>query len=152
MTVYRRPWNKGISIKDKPYFHKWFRPLSQEIKDKISKANKGKLCPSKGRRGEKSSRWKGGRSTLTHKIRTSLPYLKWRSDVYKRDGWTCQTCGFRGHGRDIEAHHIIPMSEIIKGITELETAMSLTKLFDVDNGVTLCKSCHILTFEDKHAL
>lgn len=57
-------------------------------------------------------------------------YLKWRSDVFKRDNWTCQTCGARGY---VEAHHIKPWVKFIN------------LRYDVTNGVTLCKECHNLT-------
>lgn len=145
------PWNKGIS---------WIRgknskPRSEEWRKKQSLSHMGQPSWNKGIRGEKSHTWKGGISGLTSAIRRSDIYKQWRADVYRRDGWTCQTCGLRGHGKDIHAHHIIPMVEIlkkvnIKGISfedKYSLAMSLPELFDVSNGVTLCRNCHTLTFK-----
>lgn len=54
----------------------------------------------------------------------------WRKAVYARDGYECVACG--KHGGDLNAHH-------------LESYDDNPKLrFSVDNGVTLCPSCHIL--------
>lgn len=58
-------------------------------------------------------------------------YLQWRSDVFTRDNWTCQTCGKRGVY--LEAHHIKSWSHHLK------------YRYDVDNGITLCLECHELT-------
>lgn len=57
-------------------------------------------------------------------------YSKWRKLVYRRDNFTCQACGDTAGG-NLVAHHILNYSEY----KELRT--------DVDNGVTLCKSCHV---------
>ena len=145
------PWNKGIE---------WTRgsnnkPFSEETRKKMSLAKIGKLTWNKGISGSKSHSWKGGKSGLTERIRSSSDYKKWRADVFKRDGWTCQTCGLRGHGNDIEAHHIIPMKELLKqvhiaGISDDDKyllAMQIPLMFDVSNGATLCKDCHIVTFK-----
>lgn len=59
---------------------------------------------------------------------TSNPrYTKWRTEVYERDGYTCQACGMGGK---LVAHHI----------DSWKSHESLR--FTVDNGVTLCVSCH----------
>lgn len=126
------PWNKG-------------KPRSKETKEKIRTAT----------RGERNWNWKGGRSQLTDRIRTCSRYLEWRAEVFRRDGWTCQTCGLRGHGNDIEAHHINPMKNILKKV-QIEglsindryfLAVTLNELFDLANGITLCKDCHIITYK-----
>jgi ribosomal protein S27AE len=59
-------------------------------------------------RGNKLN-WKGGRTKRVQLIRLMPEYYQWRSDIFKRDNWTCQTCGLRG-GK-LEAHHI---KELIK--------------------------------------
>ena len=145
------PWNKGL---------KWTRgpnskPWSNETLQKMSEAHKGQSTWNKGIYGDKSHTWKGGKSALTERIRVSSEYRKWRANVLKRDGWTCQTCGLRGHGVNIETHHIVPLKTILQkvAIKDLSIderyllAMTLEELFDVSNGISLCKDCHILTFK-----
>ena len=128
-------WNKG---------KKW----SKDIKEKISKNRKGITSWNKGkpapwtskrnkidnclRRGEKHWHWKGGIGTERHKEMARQEYKQWRSDVFKRDNWTCQTCQARGVY--LEAHHIKPWAEY----PELR--------YETSNGVTLCLPCHKLAF------
>lgn len=144
------PWNKGI---------KWSRgkdsqPRSEQWKKNLSESLKGRDTWNKGLPAELQPRWEGGKATITSRIRASNKYSNWRALVFRRDGWTCQTCGLRGHGKDIEAHHIKPIKEVllvvdnIQDINErFESAMRLPELFSLDNGITLCKECHILTFK-----
>lgn len=70
----------------------------------------------------------GGVSTEEMLLRASPEYIQWRKAVYKRDDYTCQHCKVKG-GR-LEAHHV----------KSFATHPELR--FDVDNGITLCKSCH----------
>jgi len=86
--------------------------------------------------GEKHPQWKGGITPYAMQLRNSDKYKIWRSKVFERDNWTCQTCGLRGVY--LEAHHIIPFCKLLK--TEFEYL-----IFDMENGVTLCKDCHSLT-------
>ena len=145
------PWNKGIKTGKGGNT----KPRSEETRRKLALASIGKPAWNKGIRGPLSHSWKDGSSSLTYRVRSSDEYYQWRADVFKRDGWTCQTCGLRGHGRDIEAHHIVPLHKIlkesrIKGITDADQyllAMAHHLIFDISNGITLCKNCHILTFK-----
>lgn len=60
--------------------------------------------------------------------RKSKKYAAWRTQVYHRDGYTCQACQ-----RDdvyLNAHHVVPWSKNPK------------LRYDVANGMTLCGSCH----------
>lgn len=63
--------------------------------------------------------------------RTSAIYRKWRLDVFKRDDFTCRICGAK---RDLQAHHIIHWAD---------TADNKDLRYDINNGITLCKKCHL---------
>ena len=91
---------------------------------------------------EKNSNWKGGICSLIKILRGSYEYRQWRSDVFTRDGFTCQSCFKRGG--DLEAHHIKMLSYIIKEnkITTYEQALSCEEIWNINNGLTLCLSCH----------
>lgn len=108
----------GWKIKDNAKSKIKGRKMSEEIKLKI------------GRAQEKHWNWKGGISKDVHSI-SEPKYKKWRSSVFERDNWTCQTCGLRGVY--LEAHHI-------KGWAKYPEFRYI-----VENGVCLCKDCHKLT-------
>lgn len=89
---------------------------------------------------EKHPKWKGGISILNHQNRQSFEYKEWRKAVLRRDKWSCVLCGYRSKGKvngrsDIEADHVKRFSEY-PGLR-----------YEVSNGRTLCKSCHLkITF------
>ena len=86
-------------------------------------------------RGKDNPNWKGGVTPETVKIRNSKEYKQWRLSVFKRDGYTCQECkskSCKGKTVYLEAHHIKPFA------THKDLRL------DVNNGVTLCKYCHLL--------
>jgi hypothetical protein len=103
------------------------RKRSEETKKKLSISHKGLLL------GDKHPRWKGGKSKryLEEKSNCNKEYKEWRTAVFIRDNWTCQTCQKRGVY--LEAHHIKRWVDY----PELR--------LDVNNGVTLCYECHQLT-------
>jgi 5-methylcytosine-specific restriction endonuclease McrA len=101
---------------------------------------RNKLFPLKR---EKNPAWKGGITPLMKRIRHSFQYRQWRSDVFTRDNFTCQDCGRRGG--DLEAHHFLKeFAKIIEEckITTFEQAMKCEELWNINNGITLCKKCH----------
>ncbi len=107
---------------------------------KISRQSKRCMkCKSKG---SNNSNWKEGASSLKKRIISSFEYRQWRSDVFKRDNYTCLECGIRGVY--LHAHHIIRFSSIIEkyGINTLNQAMDCSELWDINNGTTLCMLCH----------
>ena len=125
---------------------------SEEAKEKISKYHKGrkhskehKQKLSEAQKGEKSHCWKGGVTPLTHQIRHSFKYRQWRSDVFTRDNFICQRCG--QWGGKLHAHHIKSFSSILQfyEITTFEEALDCEELWNINNGITLCKNCHKLT-------
>jgi hypothetical protein len=86
--------------------------------------------------------WKGGVSDLKRQIINLHEYRHWRSSVYSRDNYTCQTCLEKGG--ELECHHINAFSKILKqnNITSTEEALECSELWNINNGQTLCKDCH----------
>jgi len=78
--------------------------------------------------GKKNKNWKGGITPVHIQIRNSTEYRLWRESVFERDNYTCVWCGTRG-GK-LNADHIKPFALF----PELRLA--------IDNGRTLCVSCH----------
>lgn len=136
----QKAWNKG---KRGLYRH------SEETKEKM----KGKRIISEEihrkrsevMRGENNWNWKGGISKIDKLIRTMGEYHQWRSNIFVRDNWICQTC--RKIGVYVTAHHKKSFSLIIKeyNLKTREDARRCAELWDLDNGVTLCEDCHKLT-------
>lgn len=82
--------------------------------------------------GPKNPMWKGGITSESKRVRSSKEYKQWRLEVYKRDDFTCWHCGERGG--NLQVHHIL-------GFAKYPDARLI-----LDNGSTLCDSCH----EDFH--
>ena len=112
------------------------RKLSNEQKQKISEFNKGRIA------GDKNPNWKGGCTPLSKQIRYTTEYHKWRDTCYKRDNYTCQNCNNKG--RYLHCHHKKYISTIQKeyNIKNLDEALKCQELWDINNGITLCKKCH----------
>lgn len=91
---------------------------------------------------ESNPMWKGGITPINKAIRTFNKYIEWRRLVFKRDDFRCQRCPLKGVY--LEAHHIIPLSELINkfSITSLDEADQCEELWDIKNGITLCQRCH----------
>jgi 5-methylcytosine-specific restriction endonuclease McrA len=85
--------------------------------------NKGQRKPNEERARPKSSRPKIGYG----KTRCAYNYRDWRRKVFERDGYKCLECGTT---EKLHPHHIVSW----KASEELR--------FSVDNGKTLCASCH----------
>lgn len=120
------------------------KTFSMEYRKKLSDAHKGQVAWNKGTKGvvkawnkglsntwckgEKNVNWKGGITPINQALRESMEYEEWRTAVYVRDNYTCQSCGQVG-GR-LQADHI----KLWSVYPELR--------FDIDNGQTLCFDCH----------
>lgn len=153
------PWSKG-------------RHFSEEHKEKIRLANLGKKKPSVAiavsqrcknkpisqshkehiraavllgyrintrRRGSTKGpihgNWRGGISRINKTARQldmqTPRYREWRSHVFQRDNYTCQACG--QVGGTLQADHELPYSRY----PDLR--------YEILNGRTLCKPCHLNT-------
>lgn len=132
--------------------HKGLKALIKYNKSKEGRKNmsdrmKGKQWQlgREGLSGKDCPNWKGGFSSIEKLCRRMREYKDWRTKVYERDKWTCQTCQSRGIY--LTAHHIEGFSKIlrIKDIKDIKQARKCDELWDIDNGVTLCEYCHSLT-------
>jgi hypothetical protein len=141
------PWNKG-----KKGLQKWSDKTREKMKNrplsfigkKHSQTSKEKMRKSAIgiHRGDKCGTWKGGITLLSFQIRNSFNNRQWRSDVFTKDNFTCQNCG-KTHCY-LEAHHIKMFSLIMKenNIKSLKEAELCEELWNINNGITLCKNCH----------
>jgi 5-methylcytosine-specific restriction endonuclease McrA len=101
------------------------KKLSEETKKKIGIAGTGrkKLNPI---------------TPENKRIRCGKEWKKWRQLVFQRDNYQCQQCGVKnakGLGKTVELNpdHIKPF------------ALFPELRFDVNNGRTLCRPCHMKT-------
>lgn len=96
--------------------------------------------------GENHPNWKGGITKLAEQIRKCLKYKQWRSDIFQRDNWTCQICRARGIYLNVH-HYPKEFYQILEddNIKTLDEALHYKKLWDINNGVALCRKCHELT-------
>jgi len=115
---------KMSAIAKKKKFGSWLigikkPPITEETREKMRKSHLGQIPWNKGI-GNYSNQ-----ERERHKREAGL----WRISVYSRDNYTCQKCGQRG-GR-LHAHHIFNF------------ATHIDLRFAIDNGITLCRDCHI---------
>lgn len=109
---------------------------------KKSEIEKSRIVQRKNpKRGKDSSLWRNGNSTLEDRIRHSWKYLEWRRNVKERDGNSCVGCG---NDKRLHAHHIKDFGEMLlaNDIKSIEEAYKCEVLWDIDNGMTVCFSCH----------
>ena len=132
----------------------WGKKLSLKTKQKISKALKGRKFTKEHRRkiseaqcGENGHNWKGGLKAVHERIRDSWKYREWRKKCFIRDDYTCRECGARGGY--IEVHHIKALKHLLEKVSEdlplfdlYGGAIMYEPLWDINNGITLCKKCH----------
>lgn len=108
----------------------WNKPRSEAVKKKVSNTR----ITLKIAVGAKNPNWRGGKSRGRKAEMATTRYKEWRKAVFKRDDYKCQMCPKRGGY--LQADHIKPWAYF----PELR--------YDVNNGRTLCLSCHRKTFKD----
>lgn len=80
-------------------------------------------------KGENHYNWKGGITPFVKARWSSTEYRKWRRAIYKKDNYICQKCS--KIGGNLNAHHIKSLKKYPK------------LMYDLNNGVTWCKDCHL---------
>lgn len=86
------------------------------------------------RRGKHHWNWQGGRTEENVRLRNTTEYHEWRKAVYARDYWTCKMC-------HVKQKH--PIAHHLKSFRHYPSLR-----FDVENGQTLCRSCHKITHSE----
>lgn len=130
------------------------KPHTEDRKKNISKSKKGNTIISNEHRekirlkfiglrtGSKHPMWKGGVSNVRNRLRQSFEYKNWRKMVYDRDNYTCQMC--LSSNKYLNCHHIVTFSYIAdtQSLISYDDYLKCEFLWDIDNGITLCKDCH----------
>lgn len=128
----------GKEFEDKTYGRKQ-KTCSIECRTELARRN-----PNSGHFKKKLSTllMEMPRPQLMKAIRECKEYRHWRIEVYKRDQYTCQKCGYKN--KKIDADHIIPFSYLIDKhlIKNIAEAVACKELWDINNGRTLCRDCH----------
>lgn len=152
------------------------RKMSDSCKAAISKANKKhhelnhcescgvvigygakhcQPCELKSRSGKGHNWWNGGVTPLYGAVFKRL-YPVWKLPIMQRDDFTCQDCGVTGV--NLEVHHSKRLfteirDKVIKANPylsieddKLELAELIVREHNLEDGITLCRSCH----EKKH--
>jgi len=145
----KRPPSPNLKLgREKGTNHLEGIPKSKASNKKRSKSHKKfwkenpELLKERGKkiRGEKHYRWKGGTTKLNRSIRTMHENRKWMDAVKERDK-NCQHCE---SVKELESHHIISFANLLdtNKITNRDEARECKELWDIKNGITLCRKCH----------
>ena len=131
---WKKKHSKRMTGERNPFYGK---KHSEEFKDRQRQRGLKRI-------GAKSTRWQGGITALRKVIKQCFKYRQWRNDVFTRDNWTCQDCGKKA--KRIEAHHLKEFAKILRDykVKTIEDAYDCEKLWDINNGRTLCLDCHEL--------
>lgn len=145
------PWNKGrrfsaatrkkMSDSRKRFYRNGgIHPLLGKKRLDIT----GSRNPNWGRFGKEHPKWQEIKKRPFYKsIRQLHEYVVWRNSVFERDCFTCVLCG--KSGIYVEADHFPEMFiDIVttNNVMTIEDALACQKLWDANNGRTLCGRCH----------
>ena len=125
-----------------PFSGEWRRNMSEALK---KSGHRPPVCW-----GANNNKWKGGITPIREKIRHHFKYRQWRSDIFTRDNFTCVLCGVRGVYLEAD-HYPVMFSTICDEYTidTVEKAINCDRLWDINNGRTLCRLCHDKTKNGK---
>lgn len=103
----------------------------------------GARCPTcykENNFGKNHPKWNPDK-TIEERIvkRNYNDYYIWRKSVYERDNYICQCCGNQ-YDHNLNAHH----KDGYNWCKE--------RRLDIDNGITLCENCHILSENSFHKI
>lgn len=103
-----------------------------------------KLHLSYSKLGSKNPQFIDGLAHIIRRIRTMYKYRLWREKVFERDNHKCVMCGSI---KKLEVDHIVPFSLMIKSnkVIDVVSAYNCDSLWDIHNGRTLCRDCHLKT-------
>jgi transposase len=137
--------NKIASSNSKPHTEERKKNISNaHLGKKISKEHKDKIrLKLLGLRvGHNHPMWRGGTSIMRNRLRQSYVYKNWRNVIYERDNYTCQLCF--SSKKYLNCHHIETFSSIVDRykLESYDDYLNCLLLWDIDNGITLCKNCH----------
>src|SRR3990167_5928513 len=113
----------------KNFYRKANAPLIVFTKRKFCSIKCTALSQRITKKGNLNANWQGGINPINDTVRKSIEYRLWRTAVFERDNYTC-IWGGKEHGNKLNADHIKSFSLF----PELR--------FAIDNGRTLCSSCH----------
>lgn len=148
------PWNKGkkmseeskkkMSIaRNKFYASGGQHPLLGKKRPDIT----GKLNPNWKKFGREHPKWTDVKLRPFYKsIRQLFKYNDWRKSVFNRDKFTCTICGISKVYVEAD-HHPKRFIDIVRDndVQDITDAMNCKELWDISNGRTLCKPCHLKT-------
>ena len=107
------------------------------------------------KRGKLKSKNSPHKTQLNQLIRSYPCYKNWVKLVFEKDNYTCQDCGITKVY--LQAHHKVPLSLILykNNINEcsfknIQKALQLEELWDINNGKTLCLNCHKKAHKNKN--
>lgn len=118
-------------------------------KEIMRKAARCRGCAAKNRGGPGHNWWTGGATPLYGAVFKRL-YPAWKFPILERDDFECQDCGGIKH---LEVHHIKLLTEIRDKVMDanphlsiqndkIELAELIVNEHRLDDGITLCRSCH----------